>query len=195
MRIAVIGGTGAVGRLTVAALRKAGHEPVVIARSTGIDVVTGKGLDAALAGCDAAIDVTYIPVSDATEARLQYGAAVTNMLAAEQRTGVAHHVLLSIVGLERIEGNAHYPGKREQERLVAVGRIPYTIQRATQFHDFAAMVTGWMTRDGVATVPPLLMQTVATADVADVLAEVATGAPQGRAPDLAGPEPQDLIDQ
>ena len=105
-----------------------------------------------------------------------------------------HHVLLSIVGIHRVEGNAHYMGKREQERLIAEGTVPWTIVPATQFHDFAALVTTWTEREGVATMAPLLVQPIAPADIADILAEVATGEPQGRYVDVAGPETQDLVD-
>jgi uncharacterized protein YbjT (DUF2867 family) len=108
---------------------------------------------------------------------------------------VQHHVLLSIVGLlERIEGNAHYAGKRLQEEILLSGPIPLTIQRATQFHEFAGMVVDWTRQGNVATVPPILVQPVAASDVGTVLAEIAAGDPQGRAIDLAGPEPQDLVD-
>ena len=106
-----------------------------------------------------------------------------------------HHVLLSIVGIDRIEGGTdHYSGKREQERLVEEGRVPWTIVPATQFHDFAALATSWTERDGVATIAPLLIQPIAPDDIAHVLAEVATGEPQGRYVDVAGPETQDLVD-
>jgi len=194
MRIAVIGGTGLVGRHTLEALRRAGHDAVVVARSLGIDVSTGEGLDDALAGVDAVIDVTNVQAPDAEMTRSLFGRGTRNLLAAEQRARVKHHVLLSIVGLDRLEGNAHYAGKRRQEELLSSAPVPVTIQRATQFHEFAAMVVGW-TKDGQsATVPPLLVQPVAAADVGGVLAEIAAGAPQGRAPDLAGPEPQDLVD-
>jgi uncharacterized protein YbjT (DUF2867 family) len=96
--------------------------------------------------------------------------------------------------VDRVEGNAHYAGKREQERLVAGGPVPCTIVRATQFHDFAAMVTSWTERDGAAVIPPLLVQPIAPSDVADILAEVATGEPRGHYRDCAGPETQDLVD-
>ena len=122
------------------------------------------------------------------------GAISRHLLAAEQRAGVGHHVVLSIVGVDRVEGNAHYAAKREQERLVEAGSVPWTIVRATQFHDFGAMVTRWTERDGTATVAPLLVQPIAPSDIADVLAEIAVGEPQGRYPDVAGPEPQDLVD-
>lgn len=194
MRIAVIGGTGLVGHHTVDTLRRAGHEPVVVARSRGVDVATGEGLDEALAGVEVVVDVTNIPVADPAAAEELFGAAMTNLLAAGQRARVRHYVLLSIAGVDLIEGNAHYAGKRVQEKLLAAGSVPYTIERATQFHEFAAMVVGWTRQGDVATVPPLLVQPVAAGDVADVLAEIAVGEPQGRAADLAGPEPQDLVD-
>ena len=103
-------------------------------------------------------------------------------------------MLLSIVSVDRIEGNAHYAGKRAQEEVLSAGSIPLTIQRATQFHEFAGTVVEWTRQGQVAHVPPLLVQPVAAADVGTVLAEVATGDPLGRATDLAGPEPQDLVD-
>ncbi|MEV0663113.1 SDR family oxidoreductase [Actinomadura luteofluorescens] len=194
MRIAVAGATGNIGTLTVAALQRDGHEVVRISRSLGVDLTTGEGLDDALAGVDAVVDVTNSTASDPAETVAYFGAVTRNLLAAEERAGVGHHVLLSIVGIDRIEGNAHYVGKREQERLVAAGPVPWTIVPATQFHDFAAMVTSWTERDGVAAIAPLLVQPVAPADVADVLAEIATGRPQGRYSDVAGPETQDLVD-
>jgi uncharacterized protein YbjT (DUF2867 family) len=194
MRVAVAGATGNIGSLTVAALERGGHETVRISRSLGIDLSTGAGLDKALAGVDAVIDVTNGPTTDRAETVEYFATTTRNLLAAEALTGVGHHVLLSIVGLDRVEGNAHYAGKREQERLVAAGPVRWTIVPATQFHDFAAMVASWTERDGVATVAPLLVQPIAPTDVADILAEIATGPPQGRYVDVAGPEPQDLVD-
>ncbi|MBX6355364.1 MAG: SDR family oxidoreductase [Micromonosporaceae bacterium] len=194
MRVAVAGATGNIGKLTVAALERDGHEVVRISRSLGIDLTKGDGLEEALVGVEAVIDVTNCPATERDEAVAYFSATTRNLLAAEERAGVGHHVLLSIVGIDRVEGNAHYAGKREQERLVAAGPVPWTIVPATQFHDFAAMVTSWTERDGVATIAPLLVQPIAPADVADILAEIATGQPQGRYVDVAGPETQDLVD-
>lgn len=192
MRIAVVGGTGLVGRHVIELLPRAGHEVVVIARSHGVDVTTGEGLAQALDEADAVVDVTN--AGDPAVAREFFGTATERLLAAERRAGVRHHVVLSIVGVDRVETNGHDAGKRRQEELVEAGPVPSTILRATQFHDFAGMVVGWTRKRGVATVPPLLVQPVAVTDVAEVLTEIATGAPQGRAPELAGPEPQDLVD-
>jgi uncharacterized protein YbjT (DUF2867 family) len=194
MRIAVAGATGNIGALAVAALERSGHDVVRISRSLGIDLSTGEGLDDALTGVRAVIDASNGPAVDKAETAAYFGATTRNLLAAEERAGVRHHVLLSIVGIHRVEGNPHYAGKREQERLVSAGPVPWTIVPVTQFHDFAAMVAGWTEQDGVATIAPLLVQPIAPADVADVLAEIATGEPQGRYVDVAGPESQDLVD-
>jgi uncharacterized protein YbjT (DUF2867 family) len=194
MRVAVVGATGRIGRLTVEALERRGHEPVGISRSQGVDVYTGDGLETALAGVDAVVDASSCSATDRDEAVEFFSRSTRNLLEAERAAGVQHHVLLSIIGLTRVTGNAHYAGKRAQEEVLERGPVPWSIVPATHFHDFAEMVTTWTERDGSATIAPLLIQPVAPADVADVLAEVATGPPQGRCPDLAGPEPQDLVD-
>ena len=194
MRIAVAGATGNIGGLTAAALERQGHDVVGISRSLGVDLTTGEGLDAALTGVDAVVDATNAPPLDEAATVAHFRTTTSVLLEAEARAGVGHHVLLSIAGVSRVSGNAHYAGKREQERLVEAGPVPWTIVPATQFHDFAAMVAGWTETDGVAPIAPLLVQPVAPADVADVLAELALGTPQGRYADLAGPDPQDLVD-
>ncbi|KOX22795.1 NmrA family transcriptional regulator [Saccharothrix sp. NRRL B-16348] len=194
MRIAVAGATGNIGSLTVANLERAGHDVVRVSRSHGVDLTTGEGLDEALAGVDAVVDAVNVPAADRAETVRLFGGMTRNLLAAEARVGVRHHVLLSIVGIADIEGNVHYAGKREQERLVEASPVPWTIVPATQFHDFAEMVAGWTEQDGVATIAPLLVQPIAPQDVADILAEVAVGEPQGRYADIAGPETQDLVD-
>jgi uncharacterized protein YbjT (DUF2867 family) len=194
MRVAVAGGTGLTGRALMEALARSGHEGISLSRESGVDAVAGTGLDQALAGADALVDVTNLPAGEVAEARTLFGAATRNLLAAGARAGVGHHVLLSIVGVDRMEGPPHYAGKRLQEELVSAGPVPFTILRATQFHEFAEMVAGWMSDGEVALVPPARVQPVAVADVAETLARVATGPSQGRAPDLAGPRPEDLAE-
>ena len=194
MRVAVVGATGRIGRLTVEALERGGHETVGISRSQGVDVYTGEGLATALTGADAVVDSCSCPATDRDEAVEFFSRSTRNLLEGEERAGVQHHVLLSILGLTKVTGNAHCAGKRAQEELVERGPVPWSIVPAAHFHDFAEMVSGWTERDGSATIAPLLVQPVAPGDVADVLAEVAVGPPVGRCPDLAGPEPQDLVD-
>ncbi|TAK11714.1 MAG: NAD-dependent epimerase/dehydratase family protein [Acidobacteria bacterium] len=193
MRIVVAGGTGMVGRLVVSALGRRGHDAKVLSRSHGVDLSSGAGLDVALEGVDAVIDVTNARTTSPDEARRLFGGLTTNLLAAERRAGVKHHVLLSIVGVDRLTGSPHYEGKRAQEALVKAGGVPWTIQRATQFHEFAPQTLSWTRKGGTAMIPPLLLQPVAASDVADALAGLGAGAPQG-ALDLAGPGPEDLVD-
>ena len=181
IRVAVAGGTGRTGRRVVSALQRAGHQTVVMSRSSGVDLVAGQGVDRALADVDAVIDVTNTLVADDDAAREFFANATGHLLEAEQRAGVAHHVLLSILGVDRVHGNAHYVGKRHQEHLVQEGPVPYTIVRAAQFHDFAAMVVSWTRHGQTAVIPPLLVQPVAVSDVADVLATSAA-APARSAP-------------
>jgi uncharacterized protein YbjT (DUF2867 family) len=195
MRIAVAGGTGRIGRLAITALEDAGHQTVPVSRSAGIDLYTASGLAGALEGTDAVIDVTNTPSQDRSVVVDFFGTITRNLLAAGEQAGVRHHVLLSIVNVDRNKDTApHYAGKVEQERLVSTGPVPWTIVRATQFHDFAAMVAGWSEQEGSAAIAPLLVQPIAVADVAAILAETAVSAPVQAKIDIAGPETQDLVD-
>ncbi len=103
VRIAVAGATGNIGALTVAALRNAGHQVVRISRSLGVDLTNGDGLDAALTHADAVVDTTNCTATGRDEAVAYFGATTRNLLAAEQRAGVHHHVLLSIVGVDPVD--------------------------------------------------------------------------------------------
>jgi uncharacterized protein YbjT (DUF2867 family) len=194
MRIAVLGATGRIGRYTLSTLKRSGHETVPISRSTGVDAYTGAGLDEALAGVDVVVDVCNTRSQDEAQIVDFFGTVTGNLLAAEDRASVGHHVVLSIVGIDHDRHVPHYAGKREQERRVMAGPIPWSIVRSTQFHDFAAMVASWTLHDGTATIAPVLVQPIAQREVGEMLAEVATGAALGRPIEIAGPETQDLVD-
>ncbi|HUP14752.1 MAG TPA: NAD(P)H-binding protein [Acidimicrobiia bacterium] len=194
MRIAVAGATGSIGSLTVGLLEGMGHHVVRISRSVGIDLVTGSGLEGALDGVDAVIDVTSTSAGTRRETIERFGVATRNLLDAGEQAGVGHHVLLSILGVDRVDGNAHFAGKREQERLVIAGRVPWTIIRASQFHDFAGKLAQLSECDGTAHIAPLLVQPIAPREVAQVLVDRALGVPALIHIDVAGPEPQDLVD-
>lgn len=196
MRIAVAGGTGLVGESVVAALLRAGHHPVVIARSVGVDLLTAddSALRAAIAGSEAVIDVTNTPTSDPEQARQFFGTATRKLIAAGLASGARHHIILSILGLDRIEGNGHYAGKRVQEQIARDAEIPATVVRAAQFFEFVEMVLRWTRRGDSAIVPPLLIQPLAVRDLAQLLAELAAGAPANDTIEVAGPQPQDLVD-
>lgn len=194
MRVAVVGGTGRVGAQAVRSLRAAGHDAVVLARSTGVDAFCGLGLDAALSGAQAVVDITTTPAQDRQKTVAFFTTVTGNLLAAEARAGVSHHVLLSVVGAARSPQQPHYAGKLAQEAAALAGPIPTTVVAATQFHDFAGQIIDWTIQNGEAVVAPALVRPVATADVGEYLAEIALGPALGRAPDLAGPYVEDLFD-
>lgn len=193
-RVAVVGASGHVGGLVSGALARAGHDVVAVSRAAGVDVHAGTGLDAALAGADVVVDVLSSAARTADDAVAFFGTTTRHLLAAGARAGVRHHVVLSVVGLERDRRVAHYAGKREQERLVESGPVPYSVVRATQFHDYPAMVADRALAAGVARVPPLLLQPVDAREVAQLLADVAGSEPLGGRVDIAGPRTEHLVD-
>lgn len=190
VRIAVAGGTGLVGRLVVDEVRRVGAAPVVIARSTGVDLTTGEGLDDVLAGVEVVVDVSNVETMSARTSIDFFESATGHLLAAGERAGVRHHVTLSIVGCDVVD-MGYYLGKRRQEELVAAGPLPWTILRATQFHEFAGQMIDRSPRP-VALALRMLTQPVAARDVATALVACALGGPAGRAADLAGPRPERL---
>ncbi|MGU3469247.1 SDR family oxidoreductase [Methylobacterium sp. C33D] len=188
MKIVVIGGSGLIGRHLTAALESAGHEAVPASPSTGVDAVTGEGLAQALVGADAVVDVANAP-SFADAAVLDFFARSSrNLLDAGRQAGVEHHVALSIVGADRVDGNGYFRAKVAQERLIAASGLPYTIVRATQFFEFIGTIAEAFAVGDRIVVPDADFQPVAAADVAAALAAVAVGAPADGTVDVAGPE-------
>ncbi len=186
MRIAVAGGTGVVGRYVVEAVRAAGHETVVISRSAGVDLVTGTGLADALNGADAVIDVSNTTSLRPSEAVRFFSTVTSHLLAAEADAEVQHHVALSIVGIDRVP-TGYYAGKLRQEELIEGGPVPWTVLRATQFHEFPAQLLARI-KGPVVPVPAGPAATVAAREVAAHLLTLAAGPAVGHAPELAGPE-------
>jgi len=193
MRIAVAGGTGTVGRHVVSAVERAGHDVVVLARSRGVDVVTGAGLDAALEGADVVVDTLNRMSPRERTARDFCTATSRNLLAAEARAGVAHHVLLSIVGLERVPGYGYFRAKAAQEQVVTDGEVPWTVLRATQFHEFPGQILDQVPGP-VGVMPRMLSRPVAAREVGEELVRCAEAGPQGFAPELAGPREEQMVD-
>lgn len=183
MRIAVAGGTGVVGAHVVRLAREAGHEVSVLARSRGVDVVTGEGLD--LAGVDAVIDVTGPSTASAEKSQAFFETVARRLREAEREAGVRHHIALSIVGAAHAP-HGYYAGKALQERLVASGDVPWSILRATQFFEFALQNAGRFGRFAI--LPAMRSQPIAAESVAARLVEIAGAGPLGNDADLAGPE-------
>lgn len=193
MKATVVGGTGRIGSQVVQRLTAAGHEAVAAAPSTGVDLISGQGLDRALAGAEVVIDLANSPTFD--EASLEFFRTSTeNLLAAGERAGVRHQVLLSIVGVDRVPRLDYYRAKALQEELFRNGPTPYSIVRATQFFEFVDTVLSWTSDGDTVRLPETRLQPMAAADVVAAVVEVATGAPLQGIRDVAGPEVYPLDD-
>lgn len=192
MRIAVAGGTGAIGSRIAAALAREGHEVRALSRSAPeypVDLTTGAGLEAALEDCDVVIDASNGPPSGKARAVLVEGSR--RMLAAEERAGVCHHVCVSIVGIEAVP-MAYYRVKVQQERVVESAGLPWTIVRSTQFHNLLGALLSAAGRRHVLPAARAQFQPVDVGEAADAVATVATGAPRMSRVTVAGPEVHDL---
>jgi uncharacterized protein YbjT (DUF2867 family) len=186
VRIAVIG-TGLIGNQVVADLTAAGHEATGHSRSTGVDLITGQGLDEALDGAEVVVNLTNSPTFD--DASIDFfRTSVTNLLAAAQRAGARHLVTLSIVGVDRVPQMAYYQAKTLQEELVKAGPIPYTIVRATQFMEFVEPTMSWTTDGDVVRLPATPIQPISSAEVAAAVADAATRPPLQGTVNIAGPD-------
>jgi uncharacterized protein YbjT (DUF2867 family) len=153
-----------------------------------VDVITGKGLDEALAGADVVVDVANAPDWDDAAVMDFFQTSARNILAAEAAAGTGHHVALSVVGTERLQGSGYFRAKLAQEEAIKAAAIPSTILRATQFFEFIGAIADSSTDNGTVSLPPLLFQPEAADDVAAALADIAAGTPVDGTVELAGPE-------
>ncbi|MDT0401473.1 SDR family oxidoreductase [Streptomyces edwardsiae] len=186
MKIAVFGGTGLIGSKVVGKLNAAGHEAVPHSQSTGVNVLTGEGLEEAAAGADVIVNLTNSPTFDEASPAF-FRTSMEKLLAAAEKAGAGHFVILSIVGVDRVPLD-YYRAKTLQEELLAAGPVPYSIVRATQFMEFVDAILSWTTEGDTVRLPGTPVQVIAAEDVADAVAEVAAGAPLGGIRDIAGPE-------
>ena len=187
MKFAVIGGTGLIGSQVVKKLNAAGHEAVPHSQSTGVDVISGQGLDEALAGADVVVNLTNSPTFDEASPDF-FRTSMDNLLAAARKGGAGHFVILSIVGADQVPELDYYRAKVLQEDILAAGPVPYSIVRATQFMEFMDAVLSWTADDDTVRLPATPIQPIAAEDVADAVAEVAAGAPLNGIRNIAGPE-------
>ena len=191
MRIAVAGGTGVVGSQVLSALKGRGHEAVTLSRGTGVDLTSSDGLEAALQGVDAVVDVSSTTAQSSKASVKFFGTVTRNLLGAEKRAGVRHHVVLSIVGAAKAD-SGYYAGKAAQERVVMALPGGWTILRATQFHEFAQQMTTRAAFGPLQLAPVARCQPIAAAEVGEALAEIAVGEPRGLDRDLAGPREEQM---
>jgi uncharacterized protein YbjT (DUF2867 family) len=192
MKIVVIGGTGRIGSKVVARLRNAGHEVIAAAPSNGIDILTGAGLDTAMAGTHVVVDLANSPSFDDGPALDFFTTAGRNIAAAEAKAGVAHHVALSVVGTEKLQASGYFRAKLAQERLIRDSGIPFTIIHSTQFYEFLPGIIQGGADGSVVRLSDALVQPIAAEDVAEAVAHFALQPPAGGIVEIAGPQREPL---
>lgn len=208
MDVVVVGGTGTVGRPTVRELALRGHTVRALSRGRhgpadpGVrhvegDLATGAGLEDAVQGADAVVDVSNIATLKGAPARAFFVGATRRLVRAEAAAGVRHHVLLSIVGVDRVH-TGYYRAKLAQEQTLAVAAdaagVGWSVLRATQFHDFAGQFAVLARRGPVVLVPTMTVRPVSTEEVARALADAVEAGPGGMLPVIAGPGTMRLPD-
>ncbi|MET9875745.1 SDR family oxidoreductase [Actinacidiphila glaucinigra] len=187
MKIAVIGGTGLIGSQVVKNLEAAGHEAVPHSLSTGVNLLTGEGVVEAVAGADVVVNLTNSPTFDEASPAF-FQTSMDNLVTASEKGSVGHMVILSIVGVDQVPELDYYRAKTLQEDILKAGSIPYSIVRATQFMEFMEATMSWTTDGDTVRLPRTPLQPIAAADVARMVAEVASGPPLNGTVDIAGPD-------
>ncbi|MCL1868906.1 MAG: SDR family oxidoreductase [Promicromonosporaceae bacterium] len=187
MKIAVIGGTGLIGSQVVRILNDEGHEAVAHALTTGVDLLTGEGVAAALEGADVVVNLTNSPTFDEASPAF-FQTSMDNLLAAAAAAGVGHAVILSIVGAEKVPDFVYYTAKVLQEDVLKAGPVPYSIVRSTQFDEFIHQLIKQAAGQDPVRLTPTTLQPITSADIARAVADVAAGAPLNGTRNVAGPE-------
>jgi len=187
MKIVVIGGTGLIGSKSVAILRQGGHGVAAASPQSGVNTITGEGLEEALTGADAVIDLANSPSFEDKAVLEFFETSGRNLLAAETAAGVRHHVALSIVGIDRSD-NGYFRAKVAQEKLIVASGVPYTIIRSTQFLEFLRGIADSATEGNKVRIASGMFQPIAADDVAANVADVAIAAPRNGIVEIAGPE-------
>ncbi|RFZ91207.1 NAD-dependent epimerase/dehydratase family protein [Mucilaginibacter conchicola] len=194
MKILVIGGTGLIGKTVCYKLNKAGHEVVVGARSAGVDVLTGEGLAQALEGTEVVIDLSNSASPDDETALNFFRTAGKNIASAEKLAGVKHHLILSIVGTDRAQYIGYLRAKKDQEDNIINSGIPYTIIRATQFHEHIDTIISVQGEGDKVFVSTVDYQPIAAEDVTNYVVQFALGEPKQKIVEIAGPEKAPMTD-
>lgn len=165
-----------------------GHDVLAASPNSGVNTVTGEGVDDALAGAEVVIDLANSPSFEEKAAMDFFEAAGRNLFAAEKNAGVRHHVALSVVGTDRMQAMGYFRAKLTQEEHIRKSGIPYTIVHATQFFEFVGAIAQSATKGSIVRSPTGAFQPIAADNVADAVAKVAVGEPLNGTIEIAGPD-------
>jgi uncharacterized protein YbjT (DUF2867 family) len=193
-RIVVIGGTGLIGSKVVKKLLEHGHDAVAASPNSGVDTITGDGLEHALQGASTVLDVSNSPSFADEDVMTFFTTATTNIVDAARKAGVGHYVALSVVGSDRMTDSGYMRAKVAQEKLIAASGIPYSIVHATQFFEFVTSIAASATVGDEVHLSHAQIRPMAAEDVATAVAKVTAHEPLNTVVEVAGPEQFGLDD-
>ena len=194
MKIVVIGGSGLIGTKLVNKLRGSGHEVLSASITSGVNIVTGEGLDKALAGAQVVVNVANSPSFEDKAVMDFFETSGRKIHDAEKAAGVKHHVALSVVGTDRLLDSGYFRAKLAQENLIKASKIPYTIVHATQFFEFVGGIVQSATEGDTIRLSPAAFQPISSEDVADAMHDAAIAAPINGMIETAGPDRMPLTE-
>lgn len=195
-RILITGGNGTLGHKLVPLLQDAGYTVRISSRSprpagSDADIEWAQASLEAQTGWPAAVqDVdTIVHLASSPFKRGVDVSGTSHLLSAAKQAGVQHFVFISIVGVDKRDW-FFYTAKHDCEQLISGSSIPFSILRATQFHDFAHMLLNDIfLRSSIGFLPKgWRIQPIDSGEVAAILFDAVQQGPSGYMPDAGGPE-------
>jgi uncharacterized protein YbjT (DUF2867 family) len=187
MKITVIGGTGLIGSKLVSKLRQLGHIVIAASPDSGVNTITGEGLSEAVKDADVVVDVSNSPSFEDKAVMDFFQRSTKNLLEAAAYEKVKHYVALSIVGADRLTGSGYMRAKLEQEELIKLSGIPYSILRSTQFFEFAGRIAKDSTIGNEVHISTGAIQPIASDETVAALADVVVNQPLNGMVEVGGP--------
>lgn len=194
MKIVVIGGTGLIGSKLVDKLRQLDHTVIAASPATGVNTITGEGLNEVIKDTDVVVDVSNSPSFEDKAVLDFFQRSTMNLLTAGSYARIKHHVVLSVVGVDRLPKSGYFRAKVAQEELIRESGLPYTILRSTQFFEFADRMVQSATVEGEVHVPSATFQPIASEDTVAALADIVVGKPLNGITEVAGPVRMPIYD-
>lgn len=186
MKVVIMGGTGLIGSRLAKRLEALGAQVAIGSPTTGVDAVSGKGLQGLLDRADVVVDVMNTRDYEPEAALSFFNTATRNVVGAAMGAGVRHYVALSLVGADRLPLSGYFRAKHAQEDLIRSASIPWTILRSTQFFEFAPRLVETAAEGDHIRIAPARVRPIAADDVVDFLAAAAMGEAR-RVIEITGP--------
>jgi uncharacterized protein YbjT (DUF2867 family) len=187
MKIVVVGGSGLIGSKLVSKLRELDHKVISASPDTGVNTITGQGLNESLKDASVVVDVSNSPSFESSAVMEFFRHSTMNLLAAATRSGVKHYIALSVVGTDRLTGSGYLRAKLEQENLIKSSGMPYTILRSTQFFEFAGRIAQEGTIGNEVHISTGTIQPIASDETVAALFDIVIHPPSNDVVEIGGP--------